>query len=47
MVFDPVPITGLSGIEVTLLVAASDPGGFDISTSNGDKMGIQVSIYGN
>ena len=44
VVFDPLPITGLTGIEVTLLVAASDPGGFDNSMSNGDKMAIQASI---
>jgi len=44
VVFDPIPITGFTGIEVNLLVAASDPGGFDVSMSSGDKMGIQVSI---
>ena len=44
VIFDPISITDLGSIKVTLLVAASDPGGFDISHTNGDKIGIQVSI---
>ncbi len=44
VVFDPVPITGQAGLRVTIQVAASDPGGFDTSRTNGDKVGIEVSI---
>ncbi len=44
VVFDPVSIAGQAGMRVALQVAASNPGGFDISRSGGDKIGIEVSI---
>ena len=42
VVFLPVPTNGISNFELSVSVAASDPGGFDLSRTEGDKLSIEV-----
>jgi hypothetical protein len=44
VVFEPVSIAGFVSLDVVLSVAASDPGGFDVSNADGDKLSVEVSI---
>ena len=42
VVFVPVPTNGIGSFELSISVAASNPGGFDLTRAEGDKMSIEV-----
>jgi len=44
VLFEPVSIEGLASLEVVLSVAASKPGGFDVTSADGDKISVDVRI---
>ena len=42
VLFEPVATNGISRFELSISVAASNPGGFDLSRTDGDKLSVEV-----
>ena len=42
VLFEPVATNGISRFELSISVTASNPGGFDLSRTDGDKLSVEV-----